>query len=294
MAVSLVSFFLFHRTALLEYKQLSDNLILENLLSQRVDTLVETYNAVVIAPGSSERKDTYQSNRNEILTVFQTLDTSVQSKESKTAYSGLKRIILSIVEDCDNGMAALNSGDPTTALNYYNDALYKQGFVTDNTTAFLLMEIEHLHEIRSKTEARYAQQLWVIGVWTVVLVFIAVLYSFIFARRITSPIKILSSISRKVARGDLQQQMSKELLDRRDEVGSLSRSFGAMLENLNAKITQVETANKTILETKQNLEERNEELERFNHMVIGRELKMVALKEENARLKELVEQKSQL
>ena len=143
-----------------------------------------------------------------------------------------------------------------------------------------------MHEVQERTEKRYAQQLFVVSVWTLLLVGGALLYALIFARRITSPINMLSRVSAKVAEGDLNQQIPKNLLQRGDEVGSFAHSFSLMLENLNHKIKQVETANETILLTQKDLETRNEELEKFNRMVIGRELKMIELKERIATLEQ--------
>ena len=284
MFITLSSFFIFHRISINEYKKISDNLILENELSQRVHVLVESYNAIVIAPSSQERKNTYNLQYEEITDILNELDIAIENQDSKVAYEGLRHLILLVLEDCQNGIRALEEGDTATALDFYNDAQHKLGFVLSNTTSFLLTEIQHLHEVQTLTEQRYTQQLFVVSLWTVLLVFGALLYALIFARRITSPINVLSEISAKVSEGDFNQHIPKKLMARSDEVGSFAHSFTLMLEKLNHKIEQVETANETILSTQKDLETRNEELEKFNRMVIGRELKMVELKENIAAL----------
>ncbi len=286
MFIALASFFFFHRVAIVEYKTISENLILENELAQKVNVLVESYNAIVIAPSSQERKETYKANYEDIARIIRTLDEAVESEDSKVAYAGLRRIVLLLLEDCQNGITALESGDTTVALEYYNDAQHKLGFVLSNTTSFLLTEIQHLHEVQERIEKRYSQQLWATALWTLLLVFGAVLYALIFARRITSPVNMLSHISAKVSEGNFNQQIPQELLSRSDEVGGFARSFHVMLEKLNHKINQVETANETILKTQEDLTVRNQELEKFNRMVVGRELKMIELKERIATLEE--------
>jgi methyl-accepting chemotaxis protein len=88
----------------------------------------------------------------------------------------------------------------------------------------------------------------------------------------------------KVSAGNYSQRISEDLLGRNDEVGTLGNSFNAMLDALNDKINQVEKAHATILATQKDVEHRNAELEKFNAMVIGRELKMIELKEKITRL----------
>lgn len=282
MFISLSSVFVFHTTAVREYRQISNNLILENQLAQNIVEIVDVYNSLVIAPGSDERLAQYQEQQAEIESIFTELDQASMNSDSRVAYEGLRRIAQSILDDTARGLETLEEDNATEALDLYNSVLHKRGFVTENTTSLLLTEIRHLYEIRQTIEERYNQQLSIMTIWVAVLVATAVIYSFIFARRITGSIKELSIASKKVTRGDYDLDLSHDLLTREDEVGSLAQSFKAMLEKLNAKITQVETANNTVLETQRHLKERNAELERFNKMVIGRELKMVELKREIA------------
>jgi nitrogen fixation/metabolism regulation signal transduction histidine kinase len=170
----------------------------------------------------------------------------------------------------------------TSGLNTYNDAVRKKTFITENSTALILTEITHLDEIQKSIERNYNQQRLIVIIWIAAIIFITIMYSLLFARMITSPIKILSRVSQKVAAGNYSQRISADLLSRNDEVGTLASSFNTMLDALNDKINQVEKAHATILAAQKDIEHRNEELEKFNTMVIGRELKMIELKEKIA------------
>lgn len=282
--ISLVSVFIFHLTSVWEYKEISDALILENTLTSSVADLMEAYNAVSVAPSSSDRINAYEARRRSIQDTFTALDVAVVSSESKIAYQGLKNIIQLIIEDLDTARTALESGDIVAAGKSYDEAVRKKAYVETNVTSLVLSELQNLHKIQEKIEEKYRQQLILVMSWIFVVVVSTTLYAVVFARRITHPIKVLSEVSEKVSAGNYSYRISEDLLARNDEVGTLASSLNTMLDALNDKISQVEKAHATILATQKDVEHRNAELEKFNAMVIGRELKMVELKEKIAHL----------
>ena len=288
---SVVSVFFFHVTSLTEYKNVSDNLVHENQLSQKTSELVETFNGVLLAPASTERMHTYRTVRQEVVVIMEQLDSSITNTDSQVAYAGFSKIVREIIAHADAGLSALEQGDTNTAIAHYTDALYKKGFISEVATNLLLTEVQHLQDIQSVIESRYARQLLLLGAWTGFVLLLAAGYSFVFARRITAPIMVLSRVSKEVSGGEYEKRIPKTLVAREDEVGVLAGAFNLMLETLNIRLRQVEHANTTISKTKKDLEERNAELERFNRMVVNRELKMVALKQENERLRSELEQR---
>jgi methyl-accepting chemotaxis protein len=288
MLLSLGSVFIFHISAVNQYRQVSDNLILEHDLQMEADKLTEAYNALVIAPESSERLLAYRMVRDNIVVIFKELDQAIENEDTRVAYSGLKSVILNMVGDGDKGLAALERGEATTALDLYNEIIYKRSFVHENTTSLLLTEISHLYSIQQTLEERYTIQLATVCLWIVLLVGLSILYAFVFAGRITAPIKELSLVSKEVAKGNHDFPISEKVLQRKDEVGTLAASFAVMVEKLNNEIHQVEEANEVVLETKRHLEERNIELERFNRMVVNREIRMRELKNIIATLEEKI------
>ena len=285
MLASLASVFFFHLGSLVEYKKVSDNLVHENELSQKTIALVETYNAVMLAPSSNERKSTYRSLKDDINGILDDLEDSIESEDSKVIFEGLSKIVREILADTDAGLTELERNNVQSASERYSSAIYKRGFVEEVATALVLAEVKYLQDIQGDIERRYQQQLLLMIVWVGVVLGIVLTYSIIFARRITAPISVLSLASQAVSNGEYEHRIEHDLVERTDEVGLLARSFNLMLETLNIKIRQVESANSTIMKTKKDLEQRNAELERFNRMVVNRELKMVSLKEENERLK---------
>jgi methyl-accepting chemotaxis protein len=291
LVVSLVSVFIFHVTSLQEYKKISNTLIVENTLTDDVADLLEAYTAVSVAPLSSERMSAFLEQKENIFDTFQELDRVIVSSDSRVAYLGLKNIILGIIDDLEKGREAIVKGEIVEATEFYNQGLYKKTFVETNVTLLVLHELTYLREIEQEIKRKYAEQLFIIGGWVTLLVLVTVLYAFIFARSITIPIRMLSHASKKVSDGDYAFKTPELVLIRQDELGILARSFNSMLQKLNLKITQVEAATATVQETKSHLEERNRELERFNSMVINREIKMVELKRRISELEREVKNK---
>jgi methyl-accepting chemotaxis protein len=115
--------------------------------------------------------------------------------------------------------------------------------------------------------------------------------AYFFALFISRPINALEKNSTIAASGNLNIEFGRELLQSSGEVGSLARSFNIMLVNLRNKIAETEESrralimsNEQLLKAKQDVEGKNIELEKFNKMAVGRELKMVELK---ARIRDL-------
>ena len=277
--LSLLSVFIFHVSSLKEYKKTSDTLILENSLSDQVNQLIDAYNGVIIAPKSNERMAQYNTIYSSIANSLSELDAVIVGEDSRIAFRGLNNVIRSILADSDVGLHAVTVGDIVTARNQYTSLLSKKSFVTENTSALTFTELQYLKILQKDLQTRYEIQLFVVTIWTAFLIFLAILYSIIFSKRIIAPLVQLSRASVQVATGDYDYTFPKILSTREDEVGDLARSLADMLSTLNLKITQIEEINHEVLETKKHLEERNNELEQFNRMVVGREMKMMELKE---------------
>jgi len=206
------------------------------------------------------------------------LDSIVTNDNDKVAYRGLKNIITGIIDDLENGHKASRQGMVVEAANYYNMAIVKKAYVEPNVTTLFLQQIKNLDELQSEINYKYKNQLLLVSLWILATVLVTILYALLFSQKITKPINILSNVAEKVSAGNYKYKIQSDLFKENSEVGRLAKSFDLMLEKLNLKISQVEENNRVILETQKNLKEQNEELEKFNNIVVGRELKMIELK----------------
>jgi len=146
-----------------------------------------------------------------------------------------------------------------------------------------------------------------IGFFVAVMIF-ALFISFYLAKGITNPLERLRKGVEIVGRGNLEHRIK---IKTGDEIEELANSFNQMAEDLKKSYAALEES-KTVLEIKvaartkelkelaesleekvkertKELQERLDELEKFHRLTVGRELKMVELKEEIKKLREELE-----
>ena len=101
---------------------------------------------------------------------------------------------------------------------------------------------EKTSDLTAKTDLNYKQTTQLAEIIVAILVFGFVSGSFMaitIARSITIPIKMLELASDRIAVGDLTVTFSQKMLENRDEIGTLSRSFHSMTEQVRTMISEV-------------------------------------------------------
>lgn len=282
------SIFIFQTSSISEYRNITQKLILQNSLTSDVYELMALYSSMAEAPSVGSRVELYIQKEKELLKTLSALDSTIVSKSDQVTYRGLKNIITGIINDLKLAREGLVKNDIVLASKYYNQAVIKRSYVEPNTTTLFLQQIEQLDQLQISIDHNYKEQLILTSLIIISILFSAILYALKFSQKITGPIKILSTTAERVAQGNYLSKIPNDLLQDKYEVGKLANSFKTMLDKLNSKINEAEKNNKRILETTKDLEEQNTELEKFNSMVINRELKMIELKER------IVELESQL
>ena len=138
----------------------------------------------------------------------------------------------------------------------------------------------------------------------VLTIALAIIISFYFAKKITQPLEQLRKGAEIIGKGNFEHRIK---LKTGDEIEELGRTFNQMAEDLRrsrAALEESETVLKIkvkartreleelaqsleerVKERTKELQERVNELERFHRLTVGRELKMIELKEEIKRLK---------
>lgn len=147
----------------------------------------------------------------------------------------------------------------------------------------------------------------VLMISSILIIFIGLIFFIVF-RTVINPIKKLALICEEVRKGNLKVKMP---VTSKTEIGELATVFNEMIKNLRESYAALEEA-KTVLEIKvqartrelrelvehqeevikertRKIQEKMEELEKFHRLVVGRELKMIQLKEEIEKLKKELE-----
>ncbi len=116
---------------------------------------------------------------------------------------------------------------------------------------------------------------------TLVIVTIMSMIYYIIPRRVLSNLYELKDGTDRISKGDFTRKVP---VKSSDEIGELSKAFNSMMGDLSsARKSLIERTNEAE-SAKADLSEKNYELEKFNKLAVGRELKMVELKRKISRL----------
>ena len=135
-------------------------------------------------------------------------------------------------------------------------------------------------------------------VFIFILIFFTILSGYIISSFISGPIKELAEFALMAAKGNFRRRM---VVESTDEIGQTARAFNLLLDKVEESTevleVKVNARTKRLEELSRNLEvqisnktkelnEKIKELERFNDLAVGRELRMVELKRELEILKQ--------
>lgn len=116
----------------------------------------------------------------------------------------------------------------------------------------------------------------------------AIIISIFLSRYLTAPIDKLRNAVEGMEKGSFLIKIDKELEESGDEIGKLALSFRKMSENLKGLYESVEVKiierTKELEDAKKVLAGKFDDTEKMNRLMVGRELKMIELKEKIALL----------
>ncbi|MFH1093087.1 MAG: HAMP domain-containing protein [Candidatus Omnitrophota bacterium] len=139
------------------------------------------------------------------------------------------------------------------------------------------------------TAKKYQKIIWfMLGIG----IFCGFLAAFFINYALSMPVKQLINAARKISKGDVGVKI---MTKSKNEFGELFNTFNDMSEDLAANEDEMKASNQQLIASEQMLRESDaelrkkiRELESFNKIVVGRELKMIELKKEiNELLREL-------
>jgi nitrate/nitrite-specific signal transduction histidine kinase len=157
----------------------------------------------------------------------------------------------------------------------------------DASSRSMVSDVYQLEEIGERNVRRTEKRAYVlIMVLSFAIAAVIAANSILLGKSIVGPINRLQRGTEVIAAGDLAHKVGTSATD---EVGQLSRAFDRMTEELKNITVSREELKKEVAErtrAEEQLKASNEELQRMNKLMIGRELRMVELKKEIGTLKE--------
>lgn len=119
-----------------------------------------------------------------------------------------------------------------------NDVQIVTGLLRETILQYIYYEMEALDEARLEYQKFYSNMLRATVIALLIITLATMTVSFIISKSITSPVREISAVTDKVAKGDLSVRSG---VDSADEVGVLSDSLNTMIEKINDLIRQVTT-----------------------------------------------------
>jgi methyl-accepting chemotaxis protein len=272
------------------YKSITENLIVEHEFMQRVPELVQSYGNVVNSPKSKERLDKYNEVYVDIENSILLMDERIIYKESRLPYSSLKNIAKNLMSECDKGIDDILHDNLTSAFKRYEYVSSKTQLIESSTSTLMGKELEYAHQLQDKINTVNRHVMILGALFLIIVLLLCMVFVFAFSRRLTNPMVELALLTKEISQGNLSLRVDKKLLENEDETGILSKSIDDMINRINKEIDAQKKISEDLENSKKALMGRNEELEKFNKMVVDRELKMTELKGKIAVLEQKLQQ----
>jgi methyl-accepting chemotaxis protein len=270
-------------TLIQRYEKISNNIVQEQAISDvAADLPSDVYNGFKTGDYTK-----YNQRLSDIAVIEKKLDTQLNASESLLAYRGVKNSLKTIVSEIDEVKQKVEQGGDIEGISkIFEEATTKFDYVNENIDDLILIETKNLARVTQELQQTRAITIYILGLIVVVASVGAALYAVVFSAKLTEPVIALSETARRIAGNELNLTVREDLLAMKDEIGSLSTSFNSMVQKLRAKIDEQNAFNELLEKSKKEIEQRNLELERFNKLVVDRELKMVELKKRIAELEQ--------
>lgn len=235
----------------------------------------------------------YASISLEIDQRLSSIDKKLTDENSKAAFIGLKNIITSIQEEFDMGIQAAQKGDLVTSFLIYDEVVKKIYFVDENTSKLLFIEITQTKKIHERLEANTHRILSIESIFIIISIFLCIVFTYFFTQRITRPLKTLTELTKEIQQGHFEFSVPRSITNKKDETGLLANAFDQMKIKVKQSIDDLQKSNQDLQKAQQNLKDKNKELKKINEVMIGREIRMIALKKDAKELEERLKQMEQ-
>ncbi|MFA5025370.1 MAG: HAMP domain-containing protein [Candidatus Shapirobacteria bacterium] len=263
----------------------------EHSLISQTNSLVQAYNNAIKSANDSQLTTTYQTTRTELLNTIQVLKTEVVSSESRATLIGVENTISKVIQECDTGIKEVQNNDFSNISNHYSQANINNDFVYTNTQTLIQKELEYLSLTQEKSKQVYTVSTLISMAFFVFIILIMVIYASSFSKQLVAPVQNLIQVTQEITAGNMNKSIGEDLINQKNEIGVLAKSFAIMVDTINAKISELNTSNQELTASKDAiqasrdaLEISNSQLEKLNSFMTNRELKMIELKEKITKL----------
>ena len=249
-----------HFRIISENQKITNNMFLEYQAMDSVTRMTQDHYILIKNIIDEAAVQKYRNSTKELNNILGSLDKALVDKESRVAFRGLKNIIESINSDCETSLQSAVGGDVQKGLEIYGSIRQKLIFVNENTVTLILEELNRANILRDQFERTHFFLVVAGAILSMIIILGCVLFVLVFSKKLTAPLVRLSRLAEHIADGNLTEEVDKDLLARKDELGSLSGSFNRMVVNLRQNIEQMELSQKKLLEAYDKLKDTQAQL----------------------------------
>src|SRR3989344_2893656 len=239
-----------------EYKTATDVMVAKYQLLESGAALNEAFNTIML---SIETDQQLLDVKNDIASQKLFLEENLTDIQSKANFIGFAASLDEFINLVDEGVARFRGGNIDSYYDDYNAATKQFEFVQDNGTILLFGELEHIASRREELSNLYKTRLISGTILLIFFIFGCMLYVLKFSKKFVRPLHNLTVATKKLAAGEIDVRIQKELLALPNETGILANSFDQMAISLQDKVYRLNKSNKEIAESAKKFEEKNEE-----------------------------------
>jgi PAS domain S-box-containing protein len=246
-----------------KYNRISDNLISEYKLIGATSNLSESFKSVIKYPSDIEKKQKFDNDYQGLEALVVGLDAAISDPNSRFIYFGLRSTINNLFNEINHGIYITSTGNYSDISEHYNNVDRLNGFVKENTSQLILAQLAYIEVLETRIDS-----VQLLSEVMAILVFIFVVigciwYSISFSKKLVSPLFNLTKLAKDIEGGNLQASMDKKILLGNDEVASLANSFNAMTIFLRNNISQLQSYNLKIEESRNRLKSEKNKLQQY-------------------------------
>ena len=247
-----------HVSIIDQYKEINGNMLLEYNLVEYSRKFTEDYYLYTKSPNQREYKEKYEKSRSALENTLFQLDKTITNRESRIAYRGTKNIINNLIDQCESGIKETRKGALSNIKLNYQVPERLHRYIKENISDLISKENSYLNGVLEKLETTRSIS-FIAGIilhWAITVFFIAM--AVIYSRKLIDPLTKLAHVASNISSGNIDYEVDKDLLQRKDETGELSRAFNSMVENLRDNINELKATNEKIKEAQLKAEEASE------------------------------------
>lgn len=230
-----------------KYRNMTNNIILEGQIKNTSDDITKLFNQMT--SGNTSLQKNVQDDINNLNTITNFLDNSIDNKNSKEIYTRLKNVTKDLIQLTNTGTNYIKNSNMVSASNINHEIILDNSFINNITSELNSSEFQNLYSLQSALEHK-TNITFTLGI-TVLIIFatFSIIFAMYFSNSICKKLKTLVNLANNISKGTLNNDI--KVIKSKDEIGELNTSFINMQKQLLSVIT---TFNKAGYEVSKNSE----------------------------------------